>query len=90
MTRSGYYYDVVKYKGHSGLCIHNNERVEDVVDEINRIVAHAREEGWNHDEKWLIVLVEWERVWDDDDVFCSSWEKRTAVALYDNGTVTDI
>ena len=90
MERTGHYYDVIAYKGHSGLCITHNERVEDVVSDINDIVKRAREAGWHNDEKWIIVSVEWGRTWDDDGVFVSSWERRSAVALYDNGEVTDI
>lgn len=78
------------YKGYHGLVVHNNERFEDVVEEINNIEKRARERGYNNPEKWLIVSVEWERLWDDDEVFISSWEKKTSVALYDNGTVTDL
>ena len=88
MVRSGQYYDVIAYKGYSGLCLTHQESIESVVNDINDIAARAKEQGYNNDEKWVILLVEWERVWDDNEVFVSSIEKRTAVALYDNGVVT--
>lgn len=90
MTRTGHYYDVVKYQGYSGLCLTHTESIESVADDINDIEKRAKEQGYNNDGKWVIVLVEWERIWDDNNVFVSSYEKRTAVALYDNGTVTEL
>lgn len=90
MERTGHYYDVIAYKGYSGLCITHNERVQDVVADIDDIVKRAKESGWNNNEQWIIVSVEWGRTWDDDNAFVSSWERRQAVALYDNGVVTDL
>ena len=88
MERSGLYYDVVKYKGYSGLVLYHQDSIEGVVNDLNDIVKRAKEQGYNNDEKWVIVSVEWERKWTDDEVFISSSERRTAVALYDNGNVT--
>lgn len=85
----GKYFDVVAYKGFGGLCLTHQDNVEDVVKDIDDIVKRAKEQGYNNDEKWVIFSVEWMRVW-NDDVFVSSWEHRQAVALYDNGVVTDL
>lgn len=90
MERNGFYYVVQRYKGHSELDILHNTNLDDVVSGINDIVKRAQERGYHNDEKWLIVSVEWERKWTDDEVFVSSWEKRTAVALYDNGEVKQL
>lgn len=86
---SGRYYDVVAYKGHSGLCLYHQDSIGDVVKDIDDIVKNARERGYNSNEKWVIFSVDWERTY-DDDVFVSSWEHKKAVALYDNGVVTAV
>ena len=90
IERSGYYYDVIRYKGYDGLVLYHQDTFDGVVEDIRDIEKRAKEQGYNNDQKWVIMAVEWGRTWDDDDVFVSSWEKRTAVALYDNGTVTDL
>lgn len=86
---SGYFYKVPKYKDTSELNINRTDNFDDVVEEINRSCERAAKLGYHNDEKWLIVLVEYQSVYDDDGVFCSSWRNETAIALYDNGTVTE-
>lgn len=83
-------YEVRAYKDSHGLMITHNERVEDVIQDINDIVERARSRGYYNDEKWLIVSVETETIYDDDYVFESQHTYRRAVALYDNGVVTDL
>ena len=90
MERTGYYYDVTNLHNNCGLVIYHKDSVDAVVEDINDIVADAKRKGYRNDEKWLIISVEWGKTFDDDGTFVSSWEKRTAVAFYDNGIVTDI
>ena len=88
MIKTGHYYDVISYTGTSGLRIIHNDQIEDVISDINGIVKQAKEAGWNRDEKWIIIDIAWGRTFDKDGRFTSSWENRTAIALYDNGNVT--
>ena len=88
-TTSGYYYDVKDYKGFGGLYIrdHNKFDFDKVVEEIRDICKRAADRGYKNDDKYIIVLVEWERTFDEDGAFYSAWSKEKAVALYDNGEV---
>lgn len=88
MKRNGKYYDVIAYKGCSGLALYHQDSIEGVVNDINNIVKRAKDAGYNNNEKWIIVSVEWERTFIGEDIFLESWEKRKAVAFYDNGNVT--
>ena len=90
MERFWHYYDVVRYKGYEGLCIVHNETMDGVISDINDIVKSAERSGYHNDEKWIIVSVECGTKLDEDGVFDSSWKKCVAVALYDNGKVTDL
>ena len=89
MERKGVYYDVVKYGGFGGLCITHNESVESVAADIADIEKSATAQGYPA-ETWLIVRVEWGRMWDENGVFLSSWENRRSVAVYDGGEVTEL
>ena len=92
MARQIQYYEVVSIEGSHGLQISNmvNESFELTVEAIDEAVARAKEQGYNNDEKWLIVEVIREREWNDDGMFL--WDKvtRKAIAFYDNGTVTKL
>lgn len=86
---SGHYYKVNDYKGFSGLVVHNTDSFDAVVEEVRDICKRAADRGYKNDDKFLIVLVEWENTYDDDGVFCFGWRKDNAVALYDNGNVVE-
>lgn len=88
-------YEVRKYKDNCGLCIAHDGRcepttLEKVVEDINDSCKRAKAQGYNNDEKWQIVKVERNTIYDDDGVFCCSSETQKVVAFYDNGKVTII
>lgn len=90
MARIHQFYEVVSLEGTHGLHISNmsNESYELTIEAINDAVSNAKSQGYDNDEKWLIVEVVKEREWNEDGIFL--WEKvrKTTVALYDNGVVT--
>lgn len=85
---TGKFYKVLRFKGHSYLSINRTEKLSEVIEDIKWITEDAKKRGFCNDEKWQIIRVEWTNVYDEDDVFCTRWEKETVVALYDNGEVT--
>ena len=87
MKYGGTYFDVIRYKGTGSLCLTNKDSFEGVVENIKAIEEKAKANGYDNNERWIIVRVKWKRVFDDDGVFMYDEEKRTAVALYDNGAV---
>ena len=63
---------------------------DSTVASIEDVVARAKAAGYDNDEKWLIVKVEWEKVFDENGIFQKETTTRTTVGLYDNGKVTRI
>ena len=89
----GEYYEVRRYKQHHHLNIPHDGRcypttLDEIVEDINIICANAKERGYDNDEKWQIIKVEYTTVYDDHSVFCTHSETKRVVALYDNGVVT--
>ena len=90
MKRTGSFYDVCSFESTHGLVIHNNESFDSTVASIEDVVARAKAAGYDNDEKWLIVKVEWEKVFDENGIFQKETTTRTTVGLYNNGKVTRI
>ena len=91
----GEYYEVMRYKDRCYLSIVNDGRlepttIEKIVEEINDICDRARAQGYNNDNKWLIVQVNYSTIYDGDGVFCTSSRYEKAIAFYDNGKVERI
>ena len=88
MIRTGSYYDVCSFESTHGLVIRNNDTFEATVESIQDVVDRAKAAGYDNDEKWLIVRVEWEKDFDEKGIFQKETMTRTAVGAYNNGTVT--
>lgn len=92
MSRIRQFYEVTNIEGTHGLHISNmsNESFELTIEEIDEAVKRAKAQGYNNDEKWLVIEVVREKEWSDNGAFL--WEKslKKAVALYDNGKVTKL
>lgn len=88
MKMTGSYYDVCSFESTHGLVIRNNDSFESTVESINDVVERAKAAGYDNDEKWLIVKVEWEKVFDESGIFQKEIMTRTTVGIYDNGKVT--
>lgn len=90
-TRYGHFYEVRSLDDCHGLApIFGNEDYDKVVEGIKYQDNRAKEQGYDNDEKWLIILVEWEKAYDNRGVFENEIIRRRAIALYDNGTVEDL
>ena len=88
MIRTGSYYDVCSFESTHGLVIRNNDTFEATVESIQDVVDRAKAAGYDNDEKWLIVRVEWEKDFDEKGIFQKETMTRIAVGAYNNGTVT--
>ena len=89
---TGEYYEVLRYKGTSNLCIAHDGRIEPttiekIVNEIRSICIEAKERGYDNDEKWQIIKVEYTSIYSEDHVFVQSSQSKRVVAFYDNGDV---
>lgn len=90
MKMKGDYFDVCSFDSIYGLVIRNNESFEGVVESIQDVVDRAKAAGYDNDEKWLIVKIEWEKDFDEKGIFQKETVMRTTVGIYDNGKVTRI
>ena len=90
MKRTGSNYDVCSFESTHGLMIRNNDTFETTVESIKDVVDRAKAAGYDNDEKWLIVKVEWEKEFDEKGIFQKETTTRTTVGIYDNGKVTRI
>ena len=88
MKRSGGYYDVRSFDDTHGLVIRKKDSFESAVESIEDVVERAKAQGYDNDEKWLIIRVDWEKTFDEQGIFQKETTTRTAVGAYDNGTVT--
>lgn len=90
-TRYGHYYEVKSLDDMHGLVpIFGNEDYDKVVAGIIYEENRAKESGYDNDAKWLIILVEWEKAYDNRGVFENEIIRRRPISLYDNGTVEDL
>ena len=92
MLRTNEWYDVIRPNNSGGLVIYDMSSVENVVQQIGEIEAHAAENGYGP-EKWLIVRYRTNTIYDSDFDgenirfrFRSTTEE--AVAEYYDGKVT--
>ena len=88
MKRTGSYYEVCSFDGIHSLVIRSNDTFEATVEALQDVVDRAKAAGYDNDEKWLIVKVEWEKYFDENGVFQKETVTRTTVGIYDNGKVT--
>ena len=88
MIRTGNYFDVCSFDSTHGLVIRRNDSFEAVAESIEDVVQRAKAAGYDNDEKWLIVKVEWEKSYDEKGIFQKETTTRTTVGIYDNGAVT--
>lgn len=90
-TRYGHYYEVRSLDDSYGLAtIFGNEDYDKVVEGIIYEENRAKEGGYDNDAKWLIILVEWEKAYDNRGVFENEIIRRRAISLYDNGTAENL
>ena len=87
MKRTGSYYDVRSFDDTHGLVIRKKDSFESTVESIEDVVERAKAQGYDNDEKWLIIRVDWEKTFDEQGIFQKETTTRTAVGAYDNGTV---
>lgn len=66
----------------------NYDTIEKAIDEAEYQVTRARKQGYNNDDKWLIIEVTTTTITDDNGWFVSETTDRKAIGLYDNGKVT--
>lgn len=90
MKRTGSYYEVCSFDGIHSLVIRSNDTFEATVESLQDVIDRAKAAGYDNDEKWLIVKVEWEKDFDENGVFQKETVTRTTVGIYDNGKVTRI
>ena len=90
MKRTGIYFEVCSFDGIHSLVIRSNDTFEATVESLQDVVDRAKAAGYDNDEKWLIVKVEWEKDFDENGVFQKETVVRTTVGIYDNGKVTRI
>ena len=88
MKRTGSYYEVCSFDGIHSLVIRSNDTFEATVESLQDVIDRAKAAGYDNDEKWLIVKVEWEKDFDENGVFQKETVTRTTVGIYDNGKVT--
>lgn len=88
MKRTGSYYEVCSFDGIHSLVIRSNDTFEATVESLQDVIDRAKAAGYDNDEKWLIVKVEWEKNFDENGVFQKETVTRTTVGIYDNGKVT--
>lgn len=88
MKRTGSYYEVCSFDGIHSLVIRSNDTFETTVESLQDVIDRAKAAGYDNDEKWLIVKVEWEKNFDENGVFQKETVTRTTVGIYDNGKVT--
>lgn len=75
------YYNVRGIKDEYGLCVHHNDTLENVREEIDRVNQRAVERGYNA-EQWVITHVEVYTWKDDNGVFVKREEIETRVEIY--------
>ena len=90
MKRTGIYFEVFSFDGIHSLVIRSNDTFEDTVESLQDVIDRAKAAGYDNDEKWLIVKVEWEKDFNENGVFQKETVMRTTVGIYDNGKVTRI
>ena len=90
MKRTGSYYEVCSFDGIHSLVIRSNDTFEATVESLQDVVDRAKAAGYDNDEKWLIVKIEWEKDFDEKGIFQKETVMRTTVGIYDNGKVTRI
>ena len=90
MKRTGIYFEVFSFDGIHSLVIRSNDTFEATVESLQDVVDRAKAAGYDNDEKWLIVKVEWEKDFDKNGVCQKETVVRTTVGIYDNGKVTRI
>lgn len=88
MKRTGFYFEVCSFDGIHSLVIRSNDTFEATVESLQEVIDRAKAAGYDNDEKWLIVKVEWEKDFDENGVFQKETVTRTTVGIYDNGKVT--
>ena len=88
MKRTGSYYEVCSFDGIHSLVIRRNDTFEATVESLQDVVDRAKAAGYDNDEKWLIVKVEWEKDFDEKGIFQKETVTHTTVGVYDNGKVT--
>lgn len=84
------YFDVHNMTGNGGLCTRKGEDFEALIEEINSICESARANGWNNDDKYVIMENHVIREWDENGMFVYEKHTITAYAKYDNGFVSMI
>ena len=90
MKRTGIYFEVCNFDGIHSLVIRSNDTFEATVESLQDVVDRAKAAGYDNDEKWLIVKVEWEKDFDEKGIFQKETVTHTTVGVYDNGKVTRI
>ena len=90
--RNRQHYEVLNTEGTHGLYISNmdNEAFHLTVQAIDDAVERSKAQGYNNDEKWIIVLCDVTRKWDDNGMFLGETKEKKTVAFYDNGKVTEV
>ena len=78
------------FDGIHSLVIRSNDTFEATVESLQDVVDRAKAAGYDNDEKWLIVKVEWEKDFDENGIFRKEAVMHTTVGIYDNGKVTRI
>ena len=79
MKRTGSYYDVRSFDDTHGLVIRKKDSFESTVESIEDVVERAKAQGYDNDEKWLIIRVDWEKTFDEQGIFQKETTTRTAV-----------
>ena len=90
MKRTGVYFEVCSFDGIHSLVIRSNDTFEATVESLQDVVDRAKAAGYDNDEKWLIVRIEWEKDFDENGIFQKETVIHTTVGIYDNGKVTRI
>ena len=85
----GYYYEITSTNDNCKTGS-RHEAFDSAVQELEDIVQRAKHSGYNNDEKWLIVCVEWQKLFDENGMFISETTSRRASALYDNGKIENL
>lgn len=68
----------------------NIESYEKAVALLKAHIRCMQENGCSSSEKWMIVTVKWERIYDESGVFLSETAQRRAVAVYEDGNMVDM
>lgn len=88
MTHTSKFYQVMHPTNRSLLgALTGYNTIVDAITETTYQVSRAREQGYNNDEKWLIIEVTTATITDDNGVFISETTDQRAIGVYDNGNV---